>query len=258
MPDLLINDVTAYSMGLIVGSISGWRDIPDRQTPTAPVPPRAGATKLSIAREQPRQLAISGTLIGTSKADLQAKADTLALAIQGELTKLAMPDGMGRHIYARAERGSYPVIPSQLTPTARKYPIELRFTADNPYFLSDSATSVASGVAMPLGTAHVRPLLTLTAAAVTGVTFTLRDNTTATVATMAFPQLTLISADILIVDCDLMTAKLNGANALALLSSASDFFKVDPFAHANYGSASWPSITVNTGTLTVAYRKRWR
>lgn len=258
MADLSINDTAARSLGFIFGECSGWRDAPDRVTPTSPVPPGAGVVALATPREQPRVLVIRGFLRGTSKSDVLSKADTLKLLCQGTSTKLAFPDGLSRHITATLEKFAGPSTAGEFHSARKDHAIEMRFVAQKPYFLSDTATTGASGVDLPLGTAPVQPLLSLTGAATTGITFTLRDETNTTAAQMRFPTLTLVGGDTFVVDCEAKTAKKNGTSVIATLNSADDFFTIDPIDHANYGSAQWPDVTVNAGTLTASFYKAWR
>lgn len=255
--DLMINGVAAFAgYGIVVADIQGWLDGPQKENQRGLVPGRAGKILLRSAQEMERPLTIRGLVRGTTASDVRTKFDTLKHALEGTTVKFAMPDGAGRHIYAAVELVSSPVEAGQF---ARKdLPVEIRAVADAPYFLSDALTSVAGGAAMPLGTAPIRPLLSLTGAAATGITLTLRNNLVATVATLSFPTLTLTGGDVFVVDNDLMTAEKNAVNQLALLSTVSDFFLVDPKLHADYPTSAWPSIISNVGTLTVSYRRAWR
>ncbi|MBA2708646.1 MAG: hypothetical protein H0U59_12650 [Gemmatimonadaceae bacterium] len=257
MPDLMINDVAAFTgYGIVVADIEGWLDGPQKENQRGIVPGRPGTIRLRNPQEMERPLTIRGLVRGTTAFDVRTRFDTLKNALEGSTVKFAMPDGAGRHIYAAVELVSSPLVAGQF---ARKdLPVEIRAIAEFPYFLSDTLTSVGGGVAMPLGTAPVTPLLSLTGAAATGITFTLRNNLAATVATLTFPQLTLIAGDVFVIDNHLMTARKNGANQLALLATTSDFFLVDPKTHADYPTSAWPSIITSAGTLTVSYRRAWR
>lgn len=253
MARFLFNDVPASVYGLVIGDVTGWLDSPNTQTPTVTVPPRAGTVQISDTREQPRAITMRGYVRGSSASDARTRYENLKAALRTSRVKLSMPDGRNRHINAVRDSLIAPSIGGQFI--QRNLPVELRFTALDPYFYDDSLTSVAAPNPLPLGTAPVRPVLTLTGATVTGPVFTLRDFNDVIVAQMTFAALALSPGDTLIVDCDAMTAKKNGTNVLSNLIG--DFFKIDPTIHADRANTDWPYITVNATGLTTSYRKAW-
>lgn len=253
MADLKINGVLASVYGLVVGEVTGWLHAPPQQTQSVVIPGRAGETELAPTQAGSRSILVRGYVRGSSPSDVRSKFDVLKLATRG-LVRLSVPDGLARHIDARCDTFDPPAVSGQF---ARKdLQVDIRFTARRPYFYDDTPQSIADNVALPLGTAPVRPVITATGITGPGVTLTILDSDDATVGTMVFGTLIITSGDVLVVDCENMTAKLDGVNCLADLT-AGDFFELDPAAIADFGTADWPKIQVSGGSATIAYSKAW-
>jgi predicted phage tail component-like protein len=114
--------------------------------------------------------------------------------------------------------------------------------------ISDAITNV-----LPLGTGPSRPVLTITGVAV-NPSIALYNSLGVLVGTMTL-TVTTVAADILVIDNDAKTIKLNGANRLDLLTSG-DFFTIDP-SDANFDGVG-PTFTTSSGALGVSYRRSWR
>lgn len=254
MSQFYFNDVAASAYGLVVGAVTGWLDSPVVSVPTAVIPGRAGATVSGTAREQTRAIGMTGYVRGTSPSDVRAKYELLKVATRTGTVKLAMPDGRARHIYAVRDSIMAPSVAGQFV--QKDLPVDMKFTAFDPFFYDDAISSVVAPAVLPMGTAPVRPVLTMTGTTVTTPIFTLRDYAGAIVAQMTFASLALVPADTLIVDCALKTVRKNGVNVLSFLS-AGDFFKIDPAVHASFSASSWPYITVNATGLTTSFRRAW-
>lgn len=116
-----------------------------------------------------------------------------------------------------------------------------------------SSAVVASGNEMPLGTGPVRPVLTLWGVAV-NPTISLYNSVGGLVGTMAL-TVTTIASDVIVIDCDAKTIRLNGANRVDLLTSG-DFFLIEP-TDPNFDGTG-PRFTSSSGALSVSYRRSWR
>lgn len=254
MSQFYFNDVAASAYGLVIGTVTGWLDSPAVSVPTAIIPGRAGATVSGTAREQTRAIGMSGYVRGTNPADVRAKYELLKVATRTGTVKLAMPDGRARHIYAVRDSIIAPSVVGQFV--QKDLPVDMKFTAFDPYFYDDSLSSVVAPAALPMGTAPVRPVLTMTGTSVTTPIFTLRDYAGVIVGQMTFASLVLTSGDTLVIDCAAKTVRKNGVNVLSFLT-AGDFLKIDPAVHANFSASSWPYVTVNATGLTTTYRRAW-
>lgn len=125
---------------------------------------------------------------------------------------------------------------------------QLRNAVKPTKLISDAVTNT-----LPLGTGPVRPVLTISGVAV-NPSITLYNSLGALVGTMVL-TVTTISTDILVIDCDAKTIKLNGVNRVDLLTSG-DFFTIDPADPAFNGLG--PTIASSSGALSISYRRTWR
>lgn len=248
------NGIADSVYGLVVADVSAVNSAPERTTPTVPVWGRGGVTPMADSQEGPRTISVRGHVRGSSVADQRAKMDALKLALQVASIELIVPDQPTRYALVSLEQFDAPNLPIQYS--QKDWPVNLRFAARYPYLLQTTPESIVSPAALPMGTGPVRPVMTLTGTTLAPV-FTLKNNAAVTVATMTFGTLTMTAPDVLVVDCDTLTARMNGVNVLANLTLG-DFFLIEPSIHANYSTSAWPTITVNAGTNTISYRRSWR
>jgi hypothetical protein len=254
---MLINTLDAKVIyGFALDSAPSWLDAPRRDIPSAKILRRGGARVLDTPRDQSRQLTLKGTIISTTTQDARDKIDALKLALSIPTgAQLTFDDLLTRYVIARCE--SFRVPPFGPSMIQRKLAVEVMLTAHDPFSYDTTLTTVAGNTpALPLGTGPMRPVITLTGA-VTNPVITWKNNAGATVGSLTLTVI-MIAGDVLIVDSDLKTIKLNGVNRLDLLT-AGDFFTFDP-ADPQY-QAPYGTFTVapapGTSTST-SYRKSWR
>lgn len=261
MTAVLINTVDApATYGLTLSEAPGWADSPPRQVRQAHVIDRAGARRMGSEQEQPRKLVLRGLVQGDTVQQARDRLDSLKIALMAATVDFTFSDITTRYVRGTLESFTTPSEGPFLI--QRKLRVEIALTCLDPYFYDISTTSVGSGVAMPLGTGIVRPVLTVTGPATgthTNPSFTFRRNDGTTITTLTFTG-TLVAGETLTVDLDAMTAKKGAASVIANMSG--DFFVVDPVAHATYSTSTWPNIllggTGTLGTLSVGYKKAWR
>lgn len=254
---LWLNDVDAATYGLRVSRVLGAGDAPPRTDTTAVVRGRAGATRLADAQEGVRTITVRGALVAASAADVQTKRDSLLAVVGGTSVRLRTADATAREITATLSTCTFPEVQRQFA--QRRLPVELAFTALDPYWLATSDTTVSIAAVdtpteLPLGTAPVRPVITVTGAG-TAVTLTLKDSAGALVHTLELTG--LAGTGDVVVDCDALTITEDGTDAIAQLA-AGDFFLVDPLAYGDPLTSAWPTLEVSAGTASIVYRKAWR
>lgn len=254
---MLINDLDAKTTyGVTITDAPGWADAPPRATPSAAVLKRGGARVLGDPRDQPRQISLRGWIHGTSTQDARNKADAFKLAMK-RLTgaKMSFDDYPTRYVVARCDSLRIPAL--SMSMATEKLQFEATLTAHDPYSYDNALTTIAGNTQpLPQGTGPSRPIITLTGAVVNPV-LTLKNNAGVTVGTFGI-TVTMIAGDILVIDCDAKTLKLNGVNRLDL-STTGDFFLIDP-ADPQF-QTPYPTITVAPvpGTsISTGYRKSWR
>jgi phage-related protein len=255
---VLFNGKTARSLGLLVASAAGWLDLPAREWPTAVIPGRAGAMKkTTVPLEAPREIRIPALINGTSIDDARAKRDAIAYLFAAGPVKVVFPDNTTRYLLADVAT----ITTQQVGPQFRqsRLPVEIVLTAFDPYLYDGTNTVVAvaaaAQAACPLGTALVRPVLSIAgAAAAPTVTLYKYDGTV--MGSIAFATVVLAGGDTLVIDCQAMTAKKNGASVVAQLS-AGDFIELDPVRLADRDNALWPYLVSASGGLTVTFARAW-
>ena len=252
-----INGTDPRTLGLVTAEVRDAMGDPSRAFPASSVLGRAGATRLTTRPDVGvRRLVAPGTIRGTSAADARAKYDSLANLFATETVTVIMADALDRELVCLCE--TFRVLPQAAQIIARDLPVEIVLVAFDPYWRQTTDTSVALSAvaaACPLGTAPVRPVLTLSGAA-TNPLYTLNHHNGTTIATLGL-TLTTVAGDSLVVDCDRMQITLNGADRLDVLTSG-DFLELDVRTQGAYGASQWPTLTLSSGAATAAYRRRWR
>lgn len=241
------------NFGLLVEQATGWRDVPARQWPTAAIPLRQGLTRqAAAAAESTRELRIAGHVKGDTVVDARAKLDALALALERDPVLLRFPDNPTRYVSAQLTRGvTTPAGPQFIQ---RILPVELMFTAFDPYFYDDYPSLIAlstGGTRLSLGTAPSRPVITIRGPA-TNPLATFRDSNGVTIQTLGL-TITLIASDTLVVDCDALTIRLNGVTSRIDALTSGDFLTMDPVL-----AGQQPTLALSSGTGEATYRRAWR
>jgi phage-related protein len=253
---MLINDVDPKTTwGFVLESAPAWLDSPPYDTPAAQVLKRGGLRVLDNPRAGARQLTIRGTIRGTTAADARTKADAFKLALSKRIgAKFVFDDILTRYVMARLQ--SFRIPPYGPSMLQKDLSVEASFLAHDPYSYETSTVGPVtldgtSGAHQTLGTGPSRPVITLTGAQ-TNPTLNLWDTTSLiSLGTMQF-TLTMIAGDVLVIDCDAKTVKLNGVNRLDALTGG-DFLVFDPLTDAS------PSIQLlGGGAGTYTYRKSWQ
>lgn len=194
--------------------------------------------------------------MGTSAQDARDKAD----ALKRDLSRLTgaqvtFDDLLTRYVIARCE--AFSVLPFGPSMIQSKLTVQATLTAHDPFSYDISLSTVAGNTQpLPLGTGPSRPIITLTGAVVNPL-ISFKDNTGAIVGSMQL-TVTAIAGDVIIIDCDAKTIKLNGVLRLDTLT-AGDFFTFDP-ADPKY-QTPYPSITIAPApgtSISSSYRKAWR
>ena len=256
-----INGTDPRTLGLIIAEISGWLDDPARQFAAVSVPGRPGQLIVNPTPDVAVQRCVArGIIEGTDVAACRANFDKVkALFGASAGVAVAFLDAPGRAVTAFCTRLS--AAPGAAQMISRKIAVEIELVAFDPYAYDTSTTNVAISAvaaALALGTAPLRPVLTITGAA-TNPVFTLKNSAAVTVGSLGL-TLTTVGGDSLVIDCLKRTIRLNGTNRLDALS-AGDFFSLDVTALGIFSSSSWPTLAVaglGAGTAAAAYKKAWR
>lgn len=265
---LKINGLDAKAVfGFRLATPTGWADSPGARYQTGQIPGRAGALALQTPDDATRELTLSGIVEGADAAEARENLDWLRAELQKPGgTLLIFGDQPTREYTAQLDRltvaaDNGPVL------IDRQLSIEIRFTCLDPYAYDTATTTVALSAApqaLALGTGPTRPLLTLTAGGggLSDPLFTLYESDGVTVAGTLGLTIALAAGDTLVIDCDDMTVRKNGADAMAAIT-AGDFLVADAALQGDYRTSAWPKLklTLGAGTTSLAeasYRKAYR
>lgn len=257
---LQISGISASRYGFVLSSAPSWLDMPSRTFQNQAIPGRIGVTPLSVASEGLKTLSLRGVVIGDSATDARSKLDAFKVALITGSVTVTLSDRPNQFIYCDLQ--SFASAPSEAgSLLARKLPVEITLQCADPLWYDTVLTSltVASGstVQCPLGSGPTRPLLTVMGPS-TNPVIALDTYLGDLYQQMIFNGLALSTGDALVIDCDAMTIKKNGTNALLSLTTG-DFLKIEAHDTAYYDTSSWPYIGLTGGgALSIAYRKSWR
>jgi phage-related protein len=257
---MLINDVDPKTTwGFVLESAPAWLDSPPYDTPAAQVLKRGGLRVLDAPRAGARQLTIRGTIRGTTAADARTKADAFKLALSKRIgAKFVFDDILTRYVMARLQ--SFRIPPYGPSMLQKDLSVEASFLAHDPYSYETTTVGpitldATAANHQTLGTGPSRPVITLTGAQ-TNPLLTLYDTTgTIVLGTMQF-TVAMIAGDVLVIDCDLKTVKLNGASRLDILTTG-DFFVFDPLVDTG-PAIQYTSGGAGAATGSFTYRKSWQ
>lgn len=241
-------------------TVEGWVDAlsgPSRTFPTAPVPGRLETVKLSTAPAiKPGQFQIIGTVTGDTMSEYLTNLRNLkGWAVRAVALKILALDSS---VFIEVDQAEAPVV-SVGMPTNFAGGVTLTFDALKPYWQAASATSntiTTSFSAQALGTAPVRPVITVTGNP-SVVTLTYANSGGTTVQTLTLTGLTTSGATQTVIDCAnstvVTTVSSVATDMIAKLDTATDFFALDPVDgdYSNTASPAHPQLKYSaTGTVT--------
>lgn len=253
--------------GLVIAEVTGWADDAVERYPTIAVPGRPGVVRTSLLSETAaRRMVVTGTIIGagasaaTRIADARTKLDLLRAILAPASLAIIFADLPSRSITADCEGVTVTAPPAMMV--ADKLPVQFTLVAHDPYFYDTATTTqTVSAGALALGTAPVRPLVTVTfTGSVAAWNWTLYRCAlmgSTSLGPMSFAN-AFVAGNVLVIDNALRTVSLNGVARLDLISGG-DFIALDPATMAVFASSSWPFMDWSgSSTVSIAYKKAWR
>jgi hypothetical protein len=251
--------------GLVVESVVGWRSDPPRQRQGVTVPGVPGQiVRGQLPEIPPRRLVVRGVVFSTSGASAQQNVEQIqALCRFGSAERtliLTVMDRVGQQIIVTCDAFEVGAPAAQFV--ARELPVEITFTAWDPFWYDAADTTVPNiggQQALPQGTAPTWPLIVL-GNTWTNPVLTLRDSAGVTVATLGF-TVAFGPGSSFEIDMAKKTVRLGGVNNIHTITSG-NFFEVDVNVIGNFRSSQWPSIQVSGAgggaTGWAQYKKAWR
>lgn len=249
---LSINGVDLGTLGFKLRAPQGIWNTPVASSESIQVPGRAGqlVPQASMVTLASRTITVVGTLVGTSRANFLTKLDALKAALAAPLT-LILAEQPLRQYTARCL--SVTVEETGPVLLQRKQAVTIALFCDDPYAYDTALQTVAftTATAIPMGTAPTtRGVITITGAA--AFTLTYKNSAGVTLATMVFAGVTSPIA----IDLDTFLATDGSGNALGKLTSG-EFFALSPLDGV-FGTSTWPTLEVSSGTGSISYRRAYQ
>jgi hypothetical protein len=219
------------------------------------IPVRGNDFKEKDGRQGVRGVTIEGILFGesyTSRDNLQTDRDTFKWAMRPGWRSLTLETG--RHL--RAEVASWTLEDNGLLYLSYSVRFKCR-----PYFYKDTAettdtwntpTTTGTHSITNVGGADALPAYKFTFSSAAALVLTLANTTTGQSFTLTSPAgANIANADVLIVDTDAQTVKLNGVNKRSYFDG--DWFGLDPGANSYLLTLSGPTLSHIKTDYTARY-----
>jgi hypothetical protein len=264
-PSLYVNDVDLETLGFTCEEVLGLDDAPDMDLPTAAVSGLAGSLMMAArqAKVAERQITVTGNLIRTSTTALDAALTQLKGLLSGGLLELRSVRNASR--VAVGYRVGIVESPYKAMYRRVATKITLRFQCPDAYLYDRSAITAGpittTAVAVPLGTAPVKPrLLLMGAGASASVTY--RDAGGVVRAVMGFTLSPSHGAtDFLDIDTDngviLNSASGTVTDGYAKWTTKSDGLIVLDPADGDPVNGISPTLETTAGTLLALYPRTY-
>lgn len=256
---LIVDGFDLSTIGFILSKPDGQRDGLDADWPSVDVPGRIGVSMSATEPAyEPRSIRVDGVLESDptvdTVADLLARLDEFKYRLGSTERNFRFVDDETYDYRARALRIRHPPIDPALIQTAVRVRVDLWMRDPRRYSTTQTVVSgiTTTPTALPLGTAPVRAVFTVTGAA--GFTITIKHFDTTVLKTVIIAGAT----SPVVIDMALGTITDGSGNAADTLDNASDFpFDLDP-EWGDWTASQWPTAEVSAGTMQVDYYRAWR
>lgn len=267
-----INDDDLSALGWRIAASSGLDDLPALSLPTLPLPIRGVSLAASTYRQAaPRDFSLVFSIRTTALATLETALNVLKeKLLSGTTVDVRHALRTGQKLVARCTGGAlgYGIGPQYVAPYS--YSVELRFTADDPFWQDTTPQSIAvttSATLLPMGTAPTRAKVTLSASggSVVNPKFRYLTNGSTQLWETGFTH-TILTGDAVELDAETgqVRKRVSGvwSDAENLLTAGFTLPVFHP-KDGTYSTAAWPrgQIAADSGSgflsCTAAYPRRW-
>lgn len=254
---LIVNGTNLGQFGLEWASRRGWRSFPSADVITHNYPREVGVLFQERSEGKARTLTVSGSIKAATVAGLYTNLDAIAARLRG-LVEIGFSDDdrIIRGYLEESDIGEYN--PGALLPLA---PFAFTFKCPDPRRYDAVAQSIAGSTDLPIGTAPVKPVVTINGTATNPTTIQLRDKDGAVVSSFTLAG-TLGAGESWIVDSALSKVEHDDGggtvtNALDIFSG--DFPVLSP-DDADFATSDWGQMVVTAGgpsSIAVVYKRAW-
>lgn len=236
--------------------VQAWSESIPQRIESVQVPRRDGVL-LSDGRPNLKRVTLRGLLTNATSTGLRTAEDTLLSSLRNSTG--SSPTGKLRvwdDRYLNAQLDGYD---REYAPGHRGTAVKFQavFAAATPYWLADTCSTDSRSTSSTTltysltggGTANAPPKITLTAGQ-NGIGAGLRFTNLMANQFLTFAS-SMSSGDVLVLDCENLTAVKNGTNVLAQVTG--DFFSILPGSN----SIKFDGTSCSSGSISTEWRNRW-
>lgn len=257
-----INGRDLSSLGIGQTQITGWADGPRESRDAFQTAGQFGQIEGSVETVATRTLSIEGNVRGNTVATRDAVIEEALAHMRGRCEIRSTDDQPEKLFLGFLERTRVEPISDLRVFDLDAVRIRLDFTCYDPLGRDRHAQVAAFDATardVPMGTGPHRGIIRLAGVA-TNPEIIVRDFRGVQVASLDFNGSSLAADEAWIVDLYQHTITLSDSGVESSVPSVLDsgsFFAFDP-AWANWESASWPTIEVDSGEGDLTYYRRWK
>lgn len=257
-----VGNVDLSTLGFRATAIPGWRDATRRSYGMTQIP---GGVNIPapLATVEPRVLRIAG-LLGDDNdtwSERATKLDLLTAAIGRTDRLIHFGDVTARKVTGRLLGAQVaPVAAAMEKMTGAPWVVTLEFWCPDPRYIdssSSSVTAITTAKAIPAGTARMGGVLVISGG--TNPVITAKDSSGNTVGVMTLTAANTGKTITLDFGLKRITTTIDGVtNGLDLWTGwkTESWIMLDP-AHWVFGTSSWMTLAVSSGTGVLTYHKAW-
>ena len=255
---LTINGFNLGTHGLQWKTRDGWNDGPEAELITHKLPIGEGVFFQEAVENKPRIIKVEGTIHASTISGFNTNLDEIKNVLNGSLQVKFSDDSVR---YVTGYRTLFTVsdfVPGAIIPIK---PYKLTIVCPDPRKYSTTSEDIAEDTDCPLGTARVRPTVTITGPATNPTTITLKDYLGVAVSSFTMTGI-LSSGNTWIINSDLRKVEKNTGSGPQddLANFAGTFPNLDP-EDADFANSLFPEFDATAGapaSLSITYSKAWR
>lgn len=256
---LVVDSFNLGSLGLIWSSRPGWDSTPRIKNIQHDLPGRPGTFFQQQSIDLASRITVGGHIFAVDMATLQTNMDLIKARLRGTV-QIEFSDDTSRAINANiVELAIRDLVSGAVTPM-RSYTLTLE--CPDPLKFTKSADSHTHNVDCPIGTAEVRPIVTINAVTTNPTTIEVRNSSNVAVSSFTMAAALASGESFIINSRTGQVQKDDGVGGItSALADFSGSFPVLRPEDADFVSSSWGKLFMTAGDaspdISVDYNKTW-